>query len=208
LKGPATWTYYYLYVIIDVYSRYVVGWMIATAESDDLAEAFIAETCAREHIAPGQLTIHADRGNAMTSKCVAQLLVDLGVAKSHSRPYVSDDNPFSEAQFKTLKYHPTYPERFGSLEDAQAWARPFFQGYNHDHHHTGLALLTPAQVHQGQTAQALAARQQVLATAYQAHPERFVRGRPTPKAPPAAVWITPQWRRLPTPHVVSPTEAG
>jgi len=191
LKGPIPWTYYYLYVIIDVYSRYVVGWMIAERESAELAEAFIAETCIREQIAPQQLTIHADRGAAMTSKTVAQLLSDLGVAKTHSRPSVSNDNPFSEAQFKTLKYHPNYPERFGSLLDARAWAREFFPWYNEAHHHTALGLLTPAQVHQGEVTTVLAARQAVLDRAYQAHPERFVRGAPQPSAPPAAVWINP-----------------
>ena len=137
LKGPLEWTYYYLYVSLDVFSRYVVGWMVMEVESSELAEAFIAETCAKEGIKPHQLTIHADRGSAMTSKCVAQLLVDLQVRKSHSRPHVSNDNPFSEAQFKTLKYRPGYPKRFGSLEDARAWARPFFQWYNNEHHHTG-----------------------------------------------------------------------
>lgn len=191
LKGPATWTYFYLYVIIDVFSRYVVGWMLATCESAELAEALIAETCAREGIEPGQLTVHADRGSAMRSKEVAQLLVDLGVEKSHSRPYVSNDNPFSEAQFKTVKYHPDTPERFGSLEDARSWARGLFAWYNHEHHHTGLALLTPAQVHQGLTQRVLAARKRVLAAAYAKHPERFVRGEPSPPAPPSEVWINP-----------------
>jgi putative transposase len=191
LKGPSPWTYFYLYVILDVFSRYVVGWMIALCERAELAEAFIAETCEREQIAPQQLTLHADRGSAMTSKCVAQLLVDLGVAKTHSRPHVSDDNPFSEAQFKTTKYHPTFPERFGSLEDARAWARPFFVWYNQEHHHSALGLLTPSQVHQGQADAVLAARQQVMVTAYEAHPERFVRGVPQPMRAPAAVWINP-----------------
>lgn len=191
LKGPSTWTYFYLYVILDVYSRYVVGWMIALQESAELAEAFIAETCKSEQIAPDQLTIHADRGSPMTSKCVAHLLIDLGVAKTHSRPYVSDDNPFSEAQFKTLKYCPSYPERFGSIEDARAWARPFFGWYNHEHHHTSLALVTPATVHQGQVEQVLATRQAVLMAAYHKHPERFVRGQPRPLRPPVAVWINP-----------------
>lgn len=204
LKGPTTWTYYYLYVILDVYSRYVVGWMIALCESADLAEAFIAETCEREQIAREQLTIHADRGSAMTSKCVAQLLCDLGVSKTHSRPHVSNDNPFSEAQFKTTKYHPSYPERFGSLEDARAWARPFFAWYNHEHHHTALGLLTPASVHHEQVEVVLATRQQVLTTAYQAHPERFVRGAPHPSRPPTAVWINPPAARsTTTPDVVS-----
>jgi len=191
LKGPTTWTYFYLYVIIDVFSRYVVGWMVAPRESAALAEAFIADCCAREGIQPEQLTVHADRGSAMTSKDVAAVLVDLGVAKSHSRPHVSNDNPFSEAQFKTVKYHPTTPDRFGCIEDARAWAQPLFAWYNHAHHHTGLALLTPAQVHHGRTGRVLAARRTELAAAYAAHPERFVRGMPEPAAPPNAVWINP-----------------
>jgi putative transposase len=191
LKGPTKWTYYYLYVILDVFSRYVVGWMISERETAELAEAFIAETCAKEEIAPDQLTLHADRGSAMTSKSVAQLLSDLGVTKTHSRPHVSNDNPYSEAQFKTLKYRPGFPDQFGSLVDARAWARPFFQWYNHEHHHSGIGLLTPATVHCGQAAETIAARQQVLVTAYQAHPERFVRGRPRPPVLPTAVWINP-----------------
>jgi putative transposase len=191
LKGATTWSYYYLYVILDVYSRYVVGWMIAERETAELAEAFIAETCAQEQIDPNQLTIHADRGSAMTSKCVAHLLADLGVTKTHSRPHVSDDNPFSEAQFKTVKYHPTFPERFGSVADARAWARRFFHWYNEEHHHTGIALLTPATVHHGRTATVRAARQAVLTAAYAAHPERFVRGQPQPAVLPPAVWINP-----------------
>jgi putative transposase len=190
-KGPVTWAYFYLYVILDVFSRSVVGWTIAAGESAELAEALIAETCAKEGIAPDQLTIHADRGSAMTSQCVAQLLVDLGVAKSHARPHVSDDNPFSEAQFKTVKHHPSFPDRFGSLEDARAWARAFFAWYNHEHRHSGIGLLTPATVHHGQATAVTAARRDVLAAAYQAHPERFVRGRPQPPAPPTAVWINP-----------------
>lgn len=191
LKGPTTWTYFYLYVIIDVFSRYVVGWMLATRETAELAAAFIAETCARERIAPGQLTVHADRGSAMTSHDVACLLADLGIAKSHSRPHVSNDNPFSEAQFKTAKYHLRTPDRFGSLEDARAWAQALVGWYNSAHHHTSLALLTPAQVHHGRTERVLAARRSVLAAAYGAHPERFVRGVPQPNAPPDAVWINP-----------------
>jgi putative transposase len=191
LKGPATWTYFYLYVVIDVFSRYVVGWMLATRESAELAEALIGETCAREGIERGQLTIHADRGSSMRSKEVAQLLVDLGVEKSHSRPYVSNDNPFSEAAFKTAKYHPSTPERFSSVEEGRAWAKELFGWYNHEHHHVNLALLTPAQVHQGLTARVLAARKRVLAGAYAKHPERFVRGEPSPAAPPSEVWINP-----------------
>ncbi len=191
LKGPAKWVYYYLYVLLDVFSRYVVGWLVAEQESASLAESLIGESCAKQGIKPGQLTIHADRGSAMKSKPVAQLMADLGVIKTHSRPHVSNDNPYSEAQFKTLKYRPGYPDRFGSLEDARAWARPFFAWYNDEHHHTGLALLTPATVHFGQASVVQAQRQQVLQAAYQAHPERFVRGRPKPDDLPQAVWINP-----------------
>lgn len=191
LKGPSKWTYYYLYVIVDVFSRYVVGWMISERETAELAEALIAETCTKEGISPDQLTLHADRGSAMTSKSVAQLLADLGVTKTHSRPHVSNDNPYSEAQFKTLKYRPDFPAQFGSAEDARAWARVFFQWYNHEHHHSGIGLLTPATVHTGQAVQAIAVRQQVLLAAYQAYPERFVRGTPRPPALPTAVWINP-----------------
>jgi putative transposase len=191
LKGPAKWTYYYLYVIVDVFSRYVVGWMISERETAELAEAFIAETCAKEAICPEQLTLHADRGSAMTSKSVAQLLADLGVTKTHSRPHVSNDNPYSESQFKTLKYRPDYPSQFGSLADARAWARVFFPWYNQEHHHTGIGLLTPATVHGGQAVEMIAARQEVLTAAYEAHPERFVRGTPKPPALPTAVWINP-----------------
>jgi len=191
LRGPGTWTYYYLYVILDVFSRAVVGWLIAEREDAALAEALIAETCTKEGIMPQQLTIHADRGSAMTSKVVAQLLADLGVAKTHSRPHVSNDNPFSEAQFKTLKYRPSYPDRFGSLIDARQWARAFFAWYNHEHRHSGIGLLTPAMVHQGQAVAQVAARAQVLEEASVAHPERFVRGCPHPPAVPTAVWINP-----------------
>lgn len=191
LRGPVTWTYYYLYVILDVFSRAVVGWLIAEREDALLAEALIAETCTKEGIMPEQLTIHADRGSAMTSKVVAQLLSDLGVAKTHSRPHVSNDNPFSEAQFKTLKYRPSYPDRFGSLVDARQWAREFFAWYNHEHRHSGIGLLRPAMVHGGQMVEQVAARQQVLDEAYAAHPERFVRGCPRPPEVPAAVWINP-----------------
>ena len=191
LKGPAAWTYYYLYVILDVYSRCIVGWMVMESENASLAEELIAESCAKQRIEPEQLTLHADRGSAMTSKCVAHLLVDLGVTKTHSRPQVSNDNPFSEAQFKTVKYHPSTPDRFGSVEDARIWARELFQWYNHAHHHTGIALLTPATVHRGQAPAVLAARLDVLRAAYHAHPERFVRGAPRPAELPAAVWINP-----------------
>lgn len=191
LRGPVTWTYYYLYVILDVYSRYVVGWMIAERESEDLAQELIHETCAKQGIQPGQLTLHADNGSAMIAKSVAQLLIDLDVVKSHSRPHVSDDNPYSEAQFKTLKYHPDYPERFGGLVEARVWAQRFFAWYNQEHHHTGLGLLTPAVVHHGQAEMVLQKRQQVLDVAYAAHPERFVKHAPVLAQLPAAVWINP-----------------
>jgi putative transposase len=189
LRGPAKWTYYYLYTILDVYSRYVPGWLIAERESAQLAEQLIAETCAKQGIEPGQLTLHADRGSSMTSKTVALLLAALGVTKTHSRPRVSNDNPYSESHFKTMKYRPDYPDRFGSIQDARAWARPFFHWYNHEHHHSGLALLTPATVHYGQAQAVLDRRQQVLQAAYAAHPERFVRGMPTPPSLPTEVWI-------------------
>jgi putative transposase len=191
LLGPTKWTYYYLYVILDVFSRYVVGWMIAERESAALAEALIAQTCARQGIQPGQLTIHADRGSAMISKPVALLLADLGVTKTHSRPQVSNDNPYSEAQFKTLKYRPDYPVRFGCQQDARAWANTFFAWYNHEHYHTRLALLTPADVHFHRTQAVLQKRQNVLRAAYEKTPTRFVKGPPRPQPLPPAVWINP-----------------
>ena len=191
LLGPAKWTYFYLYVILDIFSRYVVGWMVAHAESAPLAQALIAATCAKQGIEPGTLTIHADRGSSMKSKPVALLLADLGITKTHSRPHVSDDNPFSESQFKTLKYRPDFPERFGCLVDARAFCRPFFGWYNTEPHHTALGLLTPVVVHDGRTAEVLAARQDVLTAAWLAHPERFVRRPPVPASPPGAVWINP-----------------
>ena len=191
LLGPAKWTYFYLYVILDIFSRYVVGWMLAPHESAALAERLIAETCAKHGIQPGQLTLHADRGSSMRSKPVALLLADLAVTKTHSRPHVSNDNPFSEAQFKTLKYSPHFPERFGSLEDGRAFGQDFFRWYNHEHHHSGLGFLTPAVVHYGVAAAVREQRQHVLAAAYAAHPERFVNGRPHPADLPTAVWINP-----------------
>ena len=191
LLGPSKWTYYYLYVILDVYSRYVVGWMIAERESAALAEALISQTCLRQGIQRGQLTIHADRGSAMTSKPVALLLADLGVTKTHSRPHVSNDNPYSEAQFKTMKYRPDYPSRFGCQQDARTWANRFFDWYNHEHHHTGLALLTPVNVHFHRAQNVLQKRQAVLHAAYARTPERFVKGAPAPMQVPQAVWINP-----------------
>lgn len=191
LLGPTKWTYLYLYAILDVYSRYVVGWMIAERESSALAEALISQTCMRQGIERGQLTIHADRGSAMTSKPVALLLADLGVTKTHSRPHVSNDNPYSEAQFKTMKYRPDYPTRFGCLQDARVWAATFFDWYNREHHHTGLALLTPADVHFNRAQGVLQKRQAVLQTAYAKTPQRFVKGVPAPAQLPDAVWINP-----------------
>jgi putative transposase len=199
LLGPVKWTYFFLYVLLDIFSRYIVGWLIAERESSDLAQVLMAATCQREHIAPHQLTIHADNGGPMTAKPLALLLADLGVGNSHSRPHVSNDNPFSEAHFKTLKYHPTFPERFGSHTEACRWFRPFVQWYNWEHHHTGLGLLTPGVVHTGQAPHVLAQRQQVLQQAYLTHPERFVLGRPHPPALPTAVWINPPKPEAPYP---------
>lgn len=190
LKGPAKWTWFYLYVLLDVFSRYVPGWLLATRESGTLADRLIAETVEKEGVTEG-LTIHADRGPSMTSKPVALLLADLGIVKSHSRPHVSNDNPFSESQSKTLKYRPDFPERFGSLEDARAFCRTFFSWYNAEHRHVGIGLLTPEMVHHGRGEQVRAARQVVLDGAYAAHPERFVRKRPEPPPLPTAVWINP-----------------
>ncbi len=191
LLGPAKWTYFYLYVMLDVFSRYVVGWMVAHRESATLAERFIHETCTRQEIGREHLTIHADRGAAMTSKSVALLLADLGVTKTHSRPHVSNDNPFSEAQFKTLKYRPDFPERFGAIQDARAHGHVFFPWYNTEHRHTGLGLLTPHDVHYGLVEARVTARAATLASAHAAHPERFPRGVPQPPARPTAVWINP-----------------
>jgi len=188
LKGPKG-IFFYLYTVIDVYSRYIVGWMIAKQESSALAERLIADTCRKEGIEPKQLTLHADRGSAMRSKTVAQLLIELGVSRSHSRPHTPTDNPYSEAQFKTMKYRPNYPKTFDTEDQARRWVREFAQWYNHEHHHTGLALMTPTVVHHGQVEQVLQQRQQVLDAAYVAHPERFVRGKPTPPGLPDVVWI-------------------
>jgi putative transposase len=191
LLGPSKWTYFYLYDILDVYSRYVVGWMVALQEASHLANQLFLETCQKQSIEPGQLTLHADRGNPMNSKPFAMLLADLGVTKTHSRPHVSNDNPYSEAQFKTLKYRPDYPKRFGDLVDARLWCRSFFQWYNHQHYHSGIALLTPADVHYGRAQQMLLARQQVLQSAYERNPDRFVSGCSKTVELPKAVWINP-----------------
>ena len=197
LRGPAKWIYYSLYIVLDIFSRYVVGWLLAERESEVLAQRLIAETVAKYPIVPGQLTLHADRGPTMTSKSVAQLIADLGVHKSHSRPHTSDDNPFSEAHIKTVKYHPVFPDRFGSQEDALGFCRGFFPWYNEEHHHAGLALLTPADVHWGRAPVILARRAETLRAAYAAHPERFA-ALPRPKQLPAAVWINPPKEDTPT----------
>ena len=189
LLGPAKWTDFYLYVILDIFSRYVVGWMVAYRESAALAQRLIEETCTRQGILPGQLTVHADRGSSMIAKPVALLLADLGVAKTHSRPHVSNDNPFSEAQFKTLKYRPDFPERFGGLQDARAFSVDFFRWYNTEHHHTGIGLLTPHDLHHGLAPVRVNQRAATLTAAYVAHPERFPRGVPTPPEVPTAAWI-------------------
>jgi putative transposase len=191
-----------LYVVLDIFSRKIVGWRLETGEDAELAEALIAESYLREGVAPNQLTLHADRGAVMTSKTLAELLLDLGVAKSHSRPNISDDNPYSEAQFKTMKYGASYPERFGSLEEARAWMQGFVEWYNHEHKHVGLALLPPEVVHGGRAEEVLARRQQALDAAYQAHPERFPRGRPLVGQLPKEVGIN-----LPRPSVDEPTTA-
>lgn len=191
LLGPVKWRYYYLYVMLDMFSRYVVGWLLADHEAASLAQELIATTCERQNIVPDQLAIHADRGAAMIAKPVAHLLADLGVTKSHSRPHTPNDNPYSEAQFKTLKYRPDYPDRFESEYQARQWVRPFFTWYNQQHYHSALGLLTPADIHYGQAPTRLAQRQAVLQTAYQQHPERFVNGLPQPVQPPTAVWINP-----------------
>jgi putative transposase len=212
LLGPTKWTYYYLYNILDaspwrrgdIFSRYSVGWLIAERESASLAEELIAATCVRQGIQPGQLTIHADRGSSMSSKPVALLMADLGVTKTHSRPHaspwrrgdISNDNPFSEAQFKTLKYRPEYPERFGCQADARTWAGEFFRWYNYEHHHSAIGLLTPADVHFGRAQTVLDQRHQVLQAAYLKNPERFVKGVSVPAQVPAAVWINPPNAKL------------
>lgn len=191
LLGPVKWTYYYLYVIIDIYSRYVAGWMVASREAASLAERLLAESVAKQQVEANQLTIHADRGSSMASKPVALLLADLGVTKTHSRPHCSNDNPYSEAQFKTLKYRPDFPERFGSQQDARTFCQSFFSWYNEQHRHSGIGYHTPADVHYGRAENVRRRRAEVLAAAHAAHPERFVRKPPQPPALPAAAWINP-----------------
>jgi putative transposase len=189
LRGPQKWSYYYLYVIMDIYSRYVVGWMVAPRESAILAERLIQQTCENQGIKPEQLTIHADRGTSMRSKLVAQLLADLGVTKSHSRPHTSNDNPYSEAQFKTLKYHHSFPNKFGCIEDAQTFLQNFFDWYNRQHKHSGIGYVSPESIHTGQAHIIRDKRCSVLLAAYEKHPERFVKGIPLPPKIPEAAWI-------------------
>lgn len=191
LRGPVKWSYYYLYVILDIFSRYVTGWMLAHRESAELARRLISDSCGKQGIEPGRLTIHADRGGSMRSKSVALLLADLGVTKTHSRPHVSNDNPYSESQFKTLKYCPQFPRRFGSIEDARLFCRRFFDYYNQEHRHSGIGLMTPAVVHHGRAEKVRTARRDILLKAYQVHPERFVRGTPQPPVLPSQAWINP-----------------
>jgi len=216
LLGPQEWTYYYLYVILDIFSRYVVGWMLAHRESADLASRLIRQTLEKQNVSEEQLTIHSDRGPSMASHGVAQLLATLGVTKSHSRPHVSNDNPFSESQFKTMKYCPEFPDRFRGYEDALGFCRRFFPWYNEQHYHSGIGLLTPAMPHYGQAAGVVESRQKVLQAAYAAHPERFVRGVSQTPALPTAVWINPpqtdsdetaQKQRLPEIHCPQKPEA-
>ena len=189
LKGPVKWSYFHLYVIIDIFSRYVVGWMVAHRESAELAKRLIKETHEKQHIPKEQLTIHADRGSSMKSKVVAHLLADLGVTKTHNRPYVSNDNPYSESQFKTLKYCPGFPDRFGSIQDAREFCRNFFAWYNSEHKHSGIGLMSPGQVHYGQAQHILTQRAEVLNAAFKEHSNRFKGRMPKPFPLPEAVWI-------------------
>jgi putative transposase len=194
LLGPTRWTYYYLYVLLDVFSRYVVGWLLAEREAAVLAGQLIAQSCERQGIRPGQLTVHADNGAPMKAKTTALLLADLGVTRTHSRPHVSNDNPFSESQFKTIKYRPDFPERFGSLEHGRSFCGDLFPWYNTEHHHVGLGLFTPHDVHYGLAEAKREQRARVLAEAFARNPERFPNGLPQPKAVPTAVWINPPKR--------------
>ena len=191
LRGANKWQHYPLYTVLDIFSRYVVGWMIAEEESSELARQLIAETAQKQGIEPNQLTLHADNGSPMKGKALGQLLLDLGISQSHSRPHTSDDNPFSEAHFKTLKYQPDYPDRFASIAASRDWARTFFGWYNGEHYHSGLNLLTPASVHYGEATYLQQQRQAVMLTAYASHPTRFRRGEPLVKGAPTAVYINP-----------------
>ena len=195
LSGPSKWTSFPLYVVLDIYSRCVVGWMIAEVETSELAAQLVAASADTQGIQPDQLTLHADNGAPMRGKALRQLLVDLNILKSHSRPHTSDDNPFSEAQFKTLKYRPDFPSRFADIEAARTWARRFFRWYNDENYHSGLNLLTPASVHAGSAVLIQQQRQAVMTTAYAAHPARFRPGHPQVEGAPTAVWINPPQSR-------------
>lgn len=191
VPGPARGVYYSLYVVIDIFSRYVVAWAVAPTEAAAVGQQLVADACVRQGVVPGQLTVHADRGAPMTAKSTAQLFIDLGITQSHSRPSVSDDNPFSEAAFKTFLYRPDIPERFGAIEDARAFFTALMRWYNEEHYHSGIALLTPGDVHRGTAPAIITKRQAVLDAAHRAHPERFVGGMPVHPVPPPVVWINP-----------------
>jgi len=197
LMGPTKWSYFYLYVILDIFSRRVVGWCVADAETATLFRPLFDDAIAKHNVPPGQLTLHADRGGPMKAKATALLLADLGVTRSHNRPHTSNDNPFSESHFKTLKYQPRFPQRFGCIEDAKSFCRSFVDWYNQDHHHAGIGLMTPDQVHYGQTDAVHAARQATLDRAFRDNPERFVKKAPTPPAKPTAAWINPPTPKRP-----------
>ena len=196
LRGPSKWMLYYLYVLMDIFSRYVVGWMVAERESAALAERLISESCAKQGVRPDQLTVHSDRGAPMTAGSMMELYAMLGITPSHSRPRVSNDNPFSESQFKTLKYRPDFPDRFGGPGHARRYSGNFLHWYNVEHRHSGLALMTPEVVHYGRTREVLVHRQRVLDAAYAAHPDRFVKGPPRAQEPPSEVWINQPGREL------------
>jgi len=198
LMGPTKWSYFYLYVILDIFSRRVVAWCVADAETAALFKSLFDDAIAKHQVPPGQLTLHADRGAPMKAKATALLLADLGVTRSHNRPHTSNDNPFSESHFKTLKYRPQFPQRFGCIEDAKAFCRHFFNWYNQEHHHSGIGLMTPNQVHYDQTEAVHAARQHTLDRAFRDNPDRFVNRPPTPPAKPTAAWINPPAAQLNT----------
>ena len=208
VAGPERGTYYCLYVVLDIFSRYVVAWAVAPSEAAAIGQQLIDDACVRQGVVPGQLTVHADRGSPMTAKSTAQLFVDLGIAQSHSRPSVSDDNPFSEAAFKTFLYRPGMPARFGCLEDARAYFAALIDWYNEVHYHSGIALLTAGDVHRGTAPVIIAQRQAVLDRAHQAHPERFVRGKPAHPTPPPVVWINPPATAVSPPSPTPSTEGG
>jgi putative transposase len=196
LMGPAKWTYFYLYVIIDIFSRRVVGWYVADCESAKLFKLLFHDAVQKHDIPADQLTLHADRGPSMKAKATALMLADLGVTKSHSRPYTSNDNPFSESHFKTLKYQPQFPKRFGCIQDAKAFCQHFFNWYNQDHHHAGIGLMTPNQVHFGKVDAIYDERQKTLSMAFKANPDRFVNKAPLPPKKPIATWINPPAQML------------